>query len=131
MNKQVIKKLMTALMITMGLTLFMQPPAMASSTKITFQVPIRVIPYTLLTGGYLACDVLHSGVKINNAVHAAGTYLLRYAQRPGNAVPVAVTAQRGKNFQKGDKWTCYFGLNSSKSRLVDPAHSTMRVNGTL
>lgn len=116
--------MMAALLVLMG-----QAEAMASSTRITFQVPVRVSSTALANGSSIECQILHSGARIGSMRLRMDNRWMRSVNFTAS-VPVTVSSPRNK-FQKGDTWRCLFQLIPAKSREVNIPRSTLEVHGIL
>ena len=120
-------KMMKMLLMTGVLMLSGQTGAMASSTQVTFQIPINRPTYAITpsTPGGVNCEVKHGATTI-----ARYSYLNRYLyrHRSGTTVNVKVTPQGRNKFQKGDTWKCWYGSSDSN---LDRTRSTLSVHGTL
>jgi len=121
-------KTIKILMVAGILMLTGQTEAAASSTQVTFQVPVnRSNGYTITSAfsATLRCVVTHGGTVIARSALVNRT-LYRYASTP--IVPIVVHPFRGSTFQKGDAWKC---LYSSGDPNLDRGRSRLMTQGTL
>lgn len=116
------------LMIAGLLVLVGQVEAMASSTKVTFQVPLRMTSYTVSTSDGIVCQIFHGSQAVGRQGFAGTGMMNRYA---GRTVSIPVSAMPGKIFQKGDTWSCGVMNRIATDRNLDRTRSTLSVRGTL
>lgn len=125
-----LKNTMATLLIT-GVSFFIgENPALASSTQVTFQVPVRVQGVNssrLTTEVY--CAIGQPGNFVARA-RAMPTERFSGVSNWDGTVTVVVRAERGVTFHKGDLWYCEFNNISGRARSLAPT-SVLRVEGHL
>jgi len=121
-------KTIKILMIAGVLMLTGQTEAVASSTKVTFQIPFRMTSYTVATSDGIVCSIFHGSQRVASRGLAGTGILNRYA---GRTISITVSARPGKTFQKGDRWSCGVMTRIATDRNLDRTRSTLAVSGTL
>lgn len=121
-------KLMKKLVIAGVLMLLAQTEAMASSTQVTFQIPLRMTSYHVATSDGITCQIFHGRQRVGSRGLAGTGILNRYA---GRTVTIRVPAMPGKTFQKGDTWSCSVMGRIAVDPKLDRGRSTLEVQGTL
>lgn len=135
--KKKLRRMMETLILVSLLFFAGETPVLASSTQVTFQVPIRVQGFTASTRSlevYCSIGQPRHYVAWNSAnpsEHFAGV------SNWSGTVTVVVHADRGVIFHKGDVWFCSFrdaryiiGEYRPNPRLLAPT-SVMIVRGHL
>lgn len=119
-------------MITAALMLTAQTEAMASSTRVTFQIPLVMTSYHVPTGtSAILCRILQNS---QGNIQSKGGYAMNFSSSRNNAhqtISITVSARSGQTFQKGDNWRCEFTGKIATDSKLDRSRSTVLVQGTL
>ncbi len=104
--KSFFQKLLISGILATGLTLVGTFPATASSTQVTFQVPLQIqnlnLSPSLGSATFVSCTITQNS-------KVAGVAMVRFRATAGTStISVPVKAKPGMSFKKGDDWSCRF-----------------------